>query len=83
MAGYVESKRPARVALITECSMSDNIAVQHPEIEFIRPCSLCPHMKRITLVKIRHALETMHDEVSVEPATAGRARRAIERMLSI
>jgi quinolinate synthase len=83
MAGYVESKRPARVALITECSMSDNIAVLHPEIEFVRPCSLCPHMKRISLAKIRHALETMRHEVSIEPAIAGRARLAIERMLAV
>lgn len=83
MAGYVESRKPGRVALITECSMSDNIAALHPDIEFIRPCSLCPHMKLITLPKIREALETMHDEVTIEPVTAAGARRAIERMLLV
>lgn len=83
MAGYVDSKKPERVALITECSMSDNIAALHPEIEFVRPCSLCPHMKRITLAKIRRALETMHQEVSIEPAIATRARLTIERMLAV
>ena len=56
MIGYVDAKRPARVALVTECSMSDNVAVNYPDVEFVRPCGLCPHMKRITLAKIRHAL---------------------------
>jgi quinolinate synthase len=83
MSDYVGTKRPGRVVLVTECSMSDNLAVQHPEVEFVRPCNLCPHMKRITLAKIRHALETMTHEVTVEPAVADRARRAVERMLAI
>jgi len=81
MIDYVGRERPARVALMTECSMSDNVAVQHPEIEFIRPCNLCPHMKRITLPRIRRALETMQHEVTIDPAVAGPARRAVERML--
>jgi quinolinate synthase len=83
MIDYVGRERPRRVALMTECSMSDNVAVQHPEIEFIRPCNLCPHMKRITLPRIRRALETMQHEVTIDPAIAGRARRAVERMLEV
>jgi quinolinate synthase len=83
MIDYVGAKHPARVVLMTECSMSDNVAVQHPETEFIRPCNLCPHMKRITLPKIRHALETMRHEVTIDPEVAGPARRAVERMLAI
>jgi quinolinate synthase len=83
MASYVDTKQPARVVLVTECSMSDNIAVAHPEIEFVRPCNLCPHMKRITLPKIRRALETMRHDVQIDPAVAGNARRAIERMLAV
>jgi len=83
MIDYVGAKHPARVVLMTECSMSDNVAVQHPETEFIRPCNLCPHMKRITLPKIRHALETMRHEVTIDPEIAGPARRAVERMLAI
>ena len=83
MIDYVGAKHPARVVLMTECSMSDNVAVQHPETEFVRPCNLCPHMKRITLPKIRHALETMHHEVTIDPKVAGPARRAVERMLAI
>ncbi len=55
---YVGTHRPQRLALLTECSMSDNIALQYPELEFIRPCNLCPHMKRITLKNIRRSLET-------------------------
>jgi len=81
MIDYVGLKRPARVVLVTECSMSDNVAVQHPGTEFIRPCNLCPHMKQITLPKIRHALETMQHEVTIDPAVAAPARRAVERML--
>lgn len=83
MIDYVGAKRPARVVLVTECSMSDNVAVQHPDTEFIRPCNLCPHMKQITLPKIRRTLETMQHEVTIDPAMAQPARRAVERMLEI
>lgn len=83
MIDYVGAKRPARVVLVTECSMSDNVAVQHPGTEFIRPCNLCPHMKQITLPKIRRTLETMQHEVTIDPAVAQAARRAVERMLEI
>src|SRR5580698_10500891 len=83
MADYVGQKRPARVVLLTECSMSDNVAVQYPDLDFVRPCNLCPHMKRITLGNIRHALETMTNEVTVAPEIAAPARRAVERMLDL
>jgi quinolinate synthase len=83
IANYVEKNRPERVALLTECSMSDNISVHYPELEFIRPCNLCPHMKRITLSNIRRALETMQHEVELDPETAVRARLSVERMLAV
>jgi quinolinate synthase len=83
MSDYVAARRPRRVVLVTECSMSDNLAAEHPDVEFVRPCNLCPHMKRITLVKIRRALETMTHEVTIDPAVAARARRAVERMLAV
>ena len=83
MIDYVGNNRPAKVALITECSMSDNIAANYPELEFIRPCRLCPHMKAITLPKIRIALETMTHEVKIDPVIAARARLAVERMLAV
>src|SRR6516164_9620842 len=83
MGNYVANKKPRRVVLVTECSMSDNVAVQHPDIEFVRPCNLCPHMKRITLGKIRRALETMQHEVTIDPRVAARARLAVERMLAV
>jgi len=83
MGDFVAARKPARVVLITECSMSDNVAAQHPEVSFVRPCNLCPHMKRITLPKIRAALETMQHEVTIAPEVAVRARRAVERMLAI
>jgi quinolinate synthase len=83
MASYVGKERPPRVVLLTECSMSDNVALQYPDLEFVRPCNLCPHMKRITLPKIRRSLETLTHEVTVDPAIADRARRTVERMLAM
>lgn len=83
MSDYVGRVKPARVVLITECSMSDNVAVHHPDVDFIRPCNLCPHMKRITLKNIRTALEENRAEVTIDPAIAEPARRAVERMLAI
>jgi quinolinate synthase len=83
MSDFVGQQRPARVVLLTECSMSDNVAVHHPDVEFIRPCNLCPHMKRITLANIRTALEENRHEVTVDPKVAVSARRAVERMLAI
>ncbi len=83
MIEYVGTEKPARVVMVTECSMSDNVAVDHPDIEFVRPCNLCPHMKRITLPKIRQALETLTYEITIDPAVAAGARRAVERMLAV
>jgi quinolinate synthase len=83
MSDYVGTHHPRRVVLITECSMSDNVAVQYPEVEFVRPCNLCPHMKRITLPKILHALQTMTTKVEVDPEIAFRARRSVEAMLAV
>ncbi|MCQ8240358.1 quinolinate synthase NadA [Rhizosaccharibacter radicis] len=82
MSDFVSSGKAAKVVLITECSMSDNLAVQHPTVEFVRPCNLCPHMKRITLPAIRRSLETMSHEVTIEPGLAVRARQAVDRMLA-
>ena len=80
---YVTKKRPPRVVLLTECSMSDNIAAENRDIEFLRPCNLCPHMKRITLGKILRSLQTLTHEVTVEPEIASRAKSAVERMLRV
>ena len=83
LSAYVEKHRPSRVVLLTECSMSDNVAVQYPDIDFIRPCNLCPHMKRISLENIYEAL--LHDrfEVRVDDAIADRARLAVQRMIDL
>jgi quinolinate synthase len=83
MSRYVRERRPQRVLMVTECSMSDNVAVENPELEFIRPCNLCPHMKRITLPKILRSLETMTHRIEIEPDVAARARRSVERMLEM
>src|SRR5437016_7334363 len=83
MISYVRQHRPARVVMVTECSTSDNVAVEFPDVEFVRPCNLCPHMKRITLPGILRSLETMTVEVHVDPEIAARARAAVERMLAV
>lgn len=80
---YVDQNRPERVMMVTECSMSDNVAVAFPEVEFIRPCNMCPHMKRITLPNILASLQELSHPVEVDPAIADRARLAVERMLKI
>jgi quinolinate synthase len=83
MIDFVATQRPERVVMVTECSMADNVALESPGVEFVRPCNLCPHMKRITLAKIRRSLETMTTEVVVDGAVAERARRSVDRMLAI
>ncbi|MFV0257509.1 MAG: quinolinate synthase NadA [Acidimicrobiales bacterium] len=83
MIAWVGREQPAQVVMVTECSMSDNVAVEHPDVEFVRPCNLCPHMKKITLEKIRHSLETMTHEVVVPADVAERARASVDRMLAI
>jgi quinolinate synthase len=83
MIRHLGVARPRRVVLVTECSMSDNVSVHFPDVEFVRPCNLCPHMKRITLPKILTALQTMEHRVEVEETIAARARRAVERMLAV
>ena len=84
---YVEQKQPARVVLLTECSMSDNVALsaakRGQETEFIRPCNLCPHMKRITLAGIRKCLEESQFLVTVPDELIAKSRLAIDRMLAV
>ncbi len=83
MIQHVRRHQPSRVALITECSMSDNVAVEFPAAQFVRPCNLCPHMKTITLQKILNSLLNMEHKVEVEPEVAERARRSVQRMLDL
>ena len=83
MIHEVGRRRPRRVLMVTECSMSDNVAVEFPQIEFVRPCNLCPHMKQITLPKILDSLRSMKHVVEVDPIVAERARQAVRRMLEL
>ncbi len=83
MSDYVAREKPASVLLLTECSMSDNVAASNPGTRFVRPCNLCPHMKRITLGNIRASLETLSGEIVIDPAVAAPARWAVERMLEV
>jgi len=83
MINYVDEFKPNQVVLVTECSMSDNVAVEHPDVEFIRPCNMCPHMKRISLQNILHSLQTMTHEVEVDADVAARAREAVQRMVDL
>ncbi len=83
MIKHLNGSNSRRVVMITECSMSDNVAVEFPQIEFIRPCNLCPHMKRITLPKILRALQRMEFKIEIDPSIAEKARRAVQRMIEI
>ena len=83
MNDYVMRRRPKQVVLITECSMADNIACEAPETEFVRPCNLCPHMKRISLENIYEALVKEQYEVTIDPDIAARARLAVQRMIDM
>lgn len=81
MISYVQEKQPKRVILITECSMGDNITAANPNVEFVRSCQLCPHMKRITLPKILDCLKNMSGEILVDPDVAAKAKHSVDRML--
>jgi quinolinate synthase len=83
MIEHVAQARPAAVAMITECSMAGNVAAEFPDVKFIQPCNLCPHMKRITLPKILACLQSGAPAVTVDPAVATRARAALDRMLAV
>ena len=83
MVEFVHQRRPKKVLLVTECSMSDNVAVECPDVEFVRPCNLCPHMKRITLAKIRDSLLSLAPAVEIDPAIAAAARRSVERIIAV
>jgi quinolinate synthase len=83
MIGWVRANKPAKVVMVTECSMSDNVAAEIPETEFIRPCNICPHMKRITLENILWSLHTMTEEVTVREEYLAPARAAVEAMIAL
>jgi quinolinate synthase len=83
MIDWVRTRRPKRIVMVTECSMADNVQAELPDVEFVRPCNLCPHMKRITLPKILDSLVYMKEEIVIDPAIAERARRSVERMVNL
>src|ERR1700737_2631099 len=83
MSNWVRNKHPKRVVMITECSMADTVMAELPDVEIMRPCNLCPHMKRITLAKILDSLIYMREEVTIDPAIAEKARRSVERMINL
>ena len=83
MIDWVRKNRPKRVVMVTECSMADNVKAELPDVEFVKPCNLCPHMKRITLPKILDSLVYMKEEVVIDPMIAAKARRSVERMIHL
>ena len=83
MINYVKDNQPKKVMMVTECSMSDNIQVENPNVEFIRPCNMCPHMKKITLPKILDCLENETGEILMDQETINKARLSVERMVAI
>ena len=83
MVKYVKNKKPKKVLLVTECSMSDNIQIENPEVEFVKPCNLCPYMKKITLKKILECLKNESNEIIIGHNIAARARKSVTRMAEI
>ena len=83
MIDWVRGRKPKRVVMVTECSMADNVQAELPDVEFVRPCNLCPHMKRITLPTILDSLVQLREEVVIDPVVAARARRSVERMVQL
>ncbi len=83
MVKYVKEKQPKKVLLVTECSMSDNVQIENPNVEFVKPCNLCPYMKKITLKKIYDCLKNETNEIKISHNIAARARRSVERMAEI
>lgn len=83
MIDWVKTNRPEKVMMVTECSMADNVASETPDVDFVRPCNLCPHMKKITLPKILDSLLYMQEEVTVDPDIADKARASVERMINL
>jgi quinolinate synthase len=83
MIDWVRKHQPKRIVMVTECSMADNVQAELPNVEFVKPCNLCPHMKRITLPKILDSLIYMREEVTIGPAIIGKARRSVERMINL
>jgi len=83
MSQYVKKNQPSKVMLVTECSMSDNVQVENPNVQFIKPCNLCPHMKTITLPKILDCLEKETNEILIPEVISKKARKAVERMVAI
>ena len=83
MSQYVKKNQPSKVMLVTECSMSDNVQVENPNVQFIKPCNLCPHMKTITLPKILDCLEKETNEILIPEVISRKARKAVERMVAV
>jgi len=83
MINYVDKHRPKKIVMITECSMSDNVAVEFPDTNFIRPCNLCPHMKRITLPKILNCLQNFEFEIKIDDDISSKAYSSVKRMIEI
>ena len=83
MIKYVEDNQPKKVMMVTECSMSDNIQIENPNVEFVKPCNMCPHMKKITLPKILECLEKETGEIIMDKETIRKARSSVEKMVAI
>ena len=83
MSNYVKTNQPKKVMLVTECSMSDNVQVDNPNVQFIKPCNLCPYMKTISLQKILECLEKETNEILIPDTIIKKAQKAVERMVAI
>jgi len=83
MINWVRKNQPEKVLMVTECSMSDNVSIENPNVDFVRPCNLCPHMKQITLENILESLWNKQYEINIDKDTAERALQSVNNMINL
>ena len=83
MINWVRKNQPEKVLMVTECSMSDNVSIENPNVDFVRPCNLCPHMKQITLENILESLWNKQYEINIDKDTAERALQSVNNMIKL
>ena len=83
MANFISKSNAKNIMLITECSMGDNLRSEFPDKKFVSTCQTCPHMKKITLEKIRDSLLYEQYEIILDQEIIDKGKRSVTRMLEL
>jgi len=85
MIDFARRSPKQRFLVATETGILHRLELEAPGKRFepVREDAVCRYMKLTTLEKVRDSLRELEHRVEVEPATADRARLALERMVSI